>query len=68
MYIFARQSSYEDDSELKPPVTHHQREGAAANVLQSVNNCLNSIKGEVADIKWKSAAEKISSLSLSKSA
>ena len=36
--------------------------------LQTVNNHLDSMEGEVADIKQKSASDKISSLSLTKSA
>ena len=65
----------EDDAELRSPITHYQREAATVDVqmqilqqLQSVNKRLDSMEGEVADIKWKSAAEKISSLSLPKCA
>ena len=62
-------SDAEGESGAKSPVTRHQREAAAADVqmqLQTVNKRLDSMEGEVADIKQKSASHKISSLSLTK--
>ena len=64
----------EEDSRDGATVTHHQKEAAAADVqmqilqqLQSVNKHLDSMEGEVADIKQRSACGKICSLSLPKS-
>ena len=66
-------SDAEGDSGARTPVTCHQREAAAADVqmqilqqLQTVNKRLDSMEGEMADIK-QSASHKISSLSLTKS-
>ena len=56
----------EEASEARASFSCHQREAAALNVQiqmleQSVNRRLDSMEGEVGDIKRKSASEKISS-------